>query len=303
MGYLSYGLLLKTFLRSALILGPPLFSSCFSTGPESPSAQSTTANAAASVATAAPACAPEKTLSVKVTGTLHRSARAFTEGLFLDRGKLWESGGAYNRASTLNSIDPATGKVTALGKFPGTTFAEGVALFDDRLYVLTYTEHLIYVFDRSGRKILETRTSPLPSEGWGLTTDQHSLIASDGSANIYWIDPKSLNITRSIEVRSGSGLPQFALNELEWVDGKIFANIFQSTDLVEIDSNTGCIVARANLSPFYQTMGCIEHASRVECGIQAVANGIAYDPAKKRFFLTGKDWPLIFIAEISDAAP
>ena len=209
--------------------------------------------------------------------------RAFTQGLIYLDGHLYESTGLNGRSS-LREEDLATGKVLREYKLRNQYFGEGLTDWGDTLIQLTWITHNVFVYDRASFRLLKTLR--YNGEAWGLTHDDTHLILSDGSSFLRFLDPNTLAEVRRIRVVEGAGAPVDKLNELEYVKGEIYANIWETDDIVRIDPENGKILGRISLS------GIID--KKELHGEDAVLNGIAYDPATDRLFVTGKLWPKLF---------
>ena len=207
---------------------------------------------------------------------------AFTQGLVFTDGKLLESTGEEGRSS-LRQVELQTGKVLKKVDVPVPYFAEGIALLNGKIYQLTWQHQLGFIYDaQSFQRVGDFK---YPGEGWGLTTDGQSLILSDGSSQIKFIDPASFKVTRTITVTDKT-TPIDQLNELEWVQGEIYANVWHDEKIAVINPQTGRVTAWIDLT------GLIPQSELQDP--EAVLNGIAYDQAASRLFVTGKLWPRIF---------
>jgi glutamine cyclotransferase len=248
---------------------------------------------------AAPACAavcpPPRNMVFHVERQLHRDAIGFTEGLEMHDGQLYESTGDYFGDSRINRIDLNSGKVTALLNAGKSYFGEGLTVFGGRFYQMTWREHLVFVFD-SGMRRLATLANP--REGWGLTHDRTRLIASDGSDRIFFIAPQDFHTLGSLPVMRGSRALS-DLNELEYVQGAIYANVYETWNIVRISPDTGCVEAEADLKNLREAMSAADRR-KIDFDENFVLNGIAYDPAARRFILTGKYWPMLFIGRFEE---
>lgn len=213
-------------------------------------------------------------------GEAPHSRDSFTQGLQLEGGLLYESGGGYG--SSLLRISSPEGRELAQQPLARELFAEGLTVRDQRIYLLTWREHQLRVYD-SALKLLQTH--PYPREGWGLTHNQRELITSDGSDTLYFLDPTSLQTLRSLKV-TDQGKPVAKLNELEWVDGLIYANIWLSDLIVRIDPQTGVVQDHLDLH------GLLPEQARD--ANTDVLNGIAWDAAKGELLVTGKRWPRLY---------
>lgn len=218
----------------------------------------------------------------EVVNAWPHDARAFTQGLFYHEGSLIESTGQYGE-STLREVDLRTGKVIRKVDVPPQFFAEGAAILDGKVYQLTWTHGRGFIYDpRTFKKLGEFRYD---GEGWGLTSDGRSLIMSDGTGEIRFLDPENFSVVRTLSV-SDRGRPLRDLNELEFVRGEIFANIWHSDRIARIDPQSGVVRGWIDLAG-------ILPAGEASGG-EAVLNGIAYDETGDRLFVTGKLWPKLF---------
>jgi glutamine cyclotransferase len=218
----------------------------------------------------------------EIVNTFPHDSKAFTQGLLFMNGKFYESTGLYG-SSSLRQVDPATGKVLRFTPLSNLYFAEGLAELDGKLYQLTWKEGKAFVYDE--KTFASQGQFAYEGEGWGLTTDGHWLILSDGTSDIRFLDPATFKADHVIHV-TRNDIPQANLNELEYVKGEIFANIWQTDYVARIDPATGRIVGMID---FNHLLPLADHAPDTD-----VLNGIAYDPAGDRLFVTGKRWPKLF---------
>ena len=254
-------------------------------------------------------------LKFDLVGTIPREASHFTQGLLFHGGELFESTGLDPWADTPSSTFQKTNasgvtKVLKRHKDPS-IFGEGLAFLDGKFYQGTWTNHSIYVYNLKGQLI---ETKPYSGEVWGLTTDGKDLILSDGTGVLKFLDPGTLKVVRSLElseegkpfsktfrvVKTGSGADFnfLAPNELEYVDGSIYANLYGSNDIAVFKASTGELKARIDLSFLYDEMDLFSKAY-IQSSQDFVLNGIAYDAQAKIFYVTGKDWPFIFKLQAS----
>jgi glutamine cyclotransferase len=210
---------------------------------------------------------------------------AFTQGLAIEAGELYEGTGQYG-ASTVRRVDLTTGRPEKQRALGPRYFGEGIAILDGLLYQLTWQNGVVVVYDLETFEV--ERTMQYDGEGWGLTHDGRELIMSDGSATIRFRDPQTFSVTREIEVRS-DGVPLSRLNELEFVEGEIWANIWYDDRIARISPADGAVLGFIDLVTLYP------QSAR---GSEAVLNGIAYDAAAKRLFVTGKNWPQLYEIEV-----
>jgi glutaminyl-peptide cyclotransferase len=206
---------------------------------------------------------------------------AFTQGLAIDAGVLYEGTGQYG-ASTIRRVNLQTGRPEKQRALNQRYFGEGIAILGGSLYQLTWQNGVAVVYDLETFEV--ERTLQYDGEGWGLTHDGQELIMSDGSATIRFRDPETFAVTREIEVRAG-GAPLPRLNELEYIDGEIWANIWYDDRIARISPANGEVLGFIDLATLYP------QSAR---GSEAVLNGIAYDAAAKRLFVTGKNWPQLY---------
>lgn len=248
----------------------------------SPTAVALPTAVAAPTATATAAAALAITQTYQVVNVYPHDRQAFTEGLLVYNGEFYESTG-LNGKSNFRRVEMKTGKVLQQVDLPAQYFGEGIVIFGDRLYQLTWQEHTGFVYDRASFQRVLTFTYPM--EGWGMTHDGRSLIISDGTPTIHFYDPQTLTETRQIQVTL-DGEPVAQLNELEYVRGEIYANIWQTDFIVRIDPNTGHVLGVVDLTGLLTPE---DMQPQVD-----VLNGIAYDEATDRLFVTGKWWPKVF---------
>lgn len=227
-----------------------------------------------------PALAPLK-YSYRLEATFPHDTSSYTQGLEFHDGIFYESDGEYG-SSTVRKVDPKTGKVLKSVDFPDDYFAEGLSLIGNRIILLTWQERRGFVLDKSSLEMISDFPYQNSREGWGLCNDGKRLYKSDGTNMIYFLNPETYQEEGFIEVYDQNG-PVDQLNELEFIDGKIFANIYQSRRVVIIDPKTGAVT------------GEIDFAGLTVSNANAdVLNGIAYDKATGRIWLTGKKWNKLF---------
>jgi glutaminyl-peptide cyclotransferase len=219
----------------------------------------------------------------EVVHTYPHDTSAFTEGLFYSKGYLYESTGLEGR-STIRKVRLETGAVVQKIDIPAEYFGEGIVDWRGHLISLTWKSQIGFVFDLATLKL--QRQFSYPGEGWALTRDDRELIMSDGTPELRFLDPATLKETHRVTVTlDGKALAN--VNELEWVKGEIYANVWQTDWIVRVDPLTGRVVGAINLS------GLLKREDRV-AGQTDVLNGIAYDAKNDRLFVTGKNWPKLF---------
>jgi glutamine cyclotransferase len=207
---------------------------------------------------------------------------AFTQGLIFADGKLYEGTGQEGRSS-LRQVDLQSGRVLKKVDLPQPFFGEGITLLNGKIYQLTWQHKIGFIYD--AQTLEKTGEFNFTGEGWGLTNDGRSLIISDGSNRLKFLDPDSFRVTKTIAVTDG-GTPITQLNELEYVNGEIYANIWHDQRIVTIDPQSGRVTGWIDLSGLLQP-GAVQDE-------EAVLNGIAFDQATNRLFVTGKLWPQLF---------
>ena len=226
---------------------------------------------------------------LRVVRTYPHDRASFTQGLFFADGALFESTGKRG-ASRIRRLDLRTGDALAEVSLPDEVFGEGATVVGDRIVSLSWREGLGFVHDLA--TLEQEGTFPLEGEGWGLAYDEvaERLILSDGTDTLRFLNPETFEETGSVAVTLGDRpLPQ--LNELEWVDGEVWANVWQQEAIVRIDPETGAVRGVVDVSGLYPPQDRADPRDDVP-------NGIAYEPRSGRLFLTGKRWPQIFEVEL-----
>jgi glutaminyl-peptide cyclotransferase len=229
-------------------------------------------------------------LPFNVVNAFPHDTSAFTEGLQVVNGKMYEGTGEKGR-SVIQVSEIATGKILERHKIADTLFGEGIQVFNGKLYQLTYQSHIVLVYDlKNLAKPIQTFT--WPTEGWGMTNDGTHLIVSDGSPFIYYVKPEDFSIVKKVQVLSNTG-PVGNINELEYIDGHLYANVFMTDNILKIDPATGHVKGVMNCAGLLQ-----QYAPKaLEAGFDTndnVLNGIAWDSAAKKMYITGKNWPKLF---------
>ena len=225
-----------------------------------------------------------KQYGIKVVKEYPHRTDAYTQGLFFQDGILWETTGQYGE-STIRTVDLASGEPTQLKKLNAKYFGEGSVILDGVLYVLTWTNKVAFKYDAA--TLTYQKTLSYPREGWGITTDGKQLIASDGSANLFFLD-KDLKLLKRLPVTMNGRSLRY-LNELEWIDGKIWANVYTTDTIVIINPADGKVEAAIDCT------GLLPRKLRKKD--TDVLNGIALD-AEGRIYLTGKKWPRLYQVEL-----
>jgi len=235
--------------------------------------------------TVAPQKKPVPVYGYRVVKTYPHDPEAFTQGLVYVDGVLYEGTGLNGR-STLRKVDLTTGRVLKQIELAREYFGEGIAVYKDKIFQLTWRSNVGFVY-RKDTLDLWRRVS-YTTEGWGLTHDGTRLIQSDGSATLYFRNPDTFEEVGRLDVKDGAR-PLLALNELEWIQGEIYANVWQTDRVARIAPDTGRVLAWIDLS------GLLSPAEREAAD---VLNGIAHDAGRNRIFVTGKLWPKLFEIQI-----
>lgn len=234
-------------------------------------------------------CRRVEEISYRVVSTRPHDTECFTQGLEFLGPRLFESSGRYG-LSNIREVNPLTGEVIRKRPMARHVFAEGITIFQGELFVLTWKENTAYVFEPDTFRPI--RQHNYEGEGWGLTHNGRELILSDGSSTLRFLDPKTFAVTRRLTVTEGSReIDQ--LNELEHVNGAIYANIFRHDRVARIDALTGKVNGWLDLSGLRKQMPRSQN-------VEEVLNGIAHDPVTGRFLVTGKFWPKMFEIEVSE---
>ncbi len=215
----------------------------------------------------------------------------FVQGLQILDGKLYVSAGGYGKSRVLR-YDFGDGALDTERQLDPRLWAEGLTVLGDRVYLLTWRSHNLFILNREDLQILNRML--LPGEGWGLTSDGSALIYTDGSDRLFFLSPAEHRITRAVQVRE-DGRPVTRLNELEWIDGRVWANVWQTDRIVVIDPQTGTVEATVDLG------GLLPFAERRPD--TDVLNGIARDPADGGLWVTGKNWPWLYRIELVPKKP
>lgn len=226
-------------------------------------------------------------ISYSVLKTLPHDIAAFTEGLTIYKNKVFESTG-QNGSSWIAEVDPGTGVHTKKITLDNRYFGEGMTILNDKIYYLTWQTKVGFIYDATTYKQIGEFT--YDSEGWGLTHNNKELIMSSGTDKLYFLDTTSLRVVRTLTVTDEAGKLK-NLNELEFIDGFIFANVYETSWVVKIDPATGKVVGRIDLSPL------VSEIKRMYPNTQEL-NGIAYDKNSKGILVTGKYWPKSYLIRL-----
>jgi glutaminyl-peptide cyclotransferase len=225
----------------------------------------------------------------EIVKTYPHDPKAFTQGLIVHNGFFYEGTGGRRKEerfySSLRKVEIETGKVLQKHDLADPYFGEGITILNDKVYQITWQESTCFVYDVNDFKLL--KEFKYAGEGWGLTHDGTNLIMSDGTHVIRFINPETFETIRTIVVLDEKGKPQMEINELEYVKGEIWANIWQEGWIVRIDPATGKLLGRIDLRKLADDQ--MDKSATAD-----VLNGIAYDAATDRLFVTGKLWSNIF---------
>ena len=227
---------------------------------------------------------PSSTATLYTYTVVHvypHNQNAFTEGLVYDNGYLYESTGLYG-SSSLRRVDLITGNVLQEVVLPSQFFTEGITVINDNIIQLTWREHLAFIYNKTSLKLLDNLT--YSREGWGLAYDGSRLIMSDGSNNLYFLNPVTFQNMDHIQVHDGN-VPVTNLNELEYIKGEVYANIWHQQKIAIINPQTGQVKTWIDLTSLQGSPAL---------NSEQVLNGIAYDAGNDRLFVTGKDWPQLY---------
>lgn len=224
---------------------------------------------------------PAARYSVEVVKEYPHDVSSYTQGLFFENGQLYESTGQYGKSSFLKT-DLESGEALERIPFNRKYFAEGSVMLGGKLYILTWQSHVLFEYDAKTLKYLGAWS--YPREGWGLTTDGKSLIASDGSSKIYFLSP-DLRPERTLNVTHNGRAVNY-LNELEWIGGRIWANVYTTDWIVIINPSTGAVEGLVDCSGLLP--------EKLRSPKTDVLNGIAHNPATGKIYLTGKNWPRLY---------
>ena len=229
-----------------------------------------------------------KIMSYSIITTYPHDTSSYTQGLLIYKGELVEGTGNYGK-SKLKKVDLKSGTTKQEIKLDDKFFGEGVTILNDTVYQLTWKEKKVFVYTlKDFKKIKEF---DVDIEGWGLTNDGTNIIASTGGSELYYFEPSTFKLLKTQTVTE-SGSPSFNLNELEFIDGYVYANQYQFPYIFKIDPGSGKIVAKADLTAMWQRIQAIDPEADVP-------NGIAWDADAKKMYITGKWWPELYEVQFS----
>lgn len=230
-----------------------------------------------------------KIMTYSIVGTFPHDTSSYTQGLAIYNGELYEGTGLEGK-SKLMKIDLKTGKAIKSIDLDPKYFGEGITILNDTIYQLTWQNKIVLVYTLTDFKKVKEFT--LPTEGWGLTNDGKNLIVSTGGSDLYYYEPSTFKLIKTQTV-TDSGSPTFNINELEYIDGFVYANQYQYPYIFKINPETGQIVAKTDLNQMWNRVKAIDRNAEVP-------NGIAYDTATKKIYITGKLWPELYEVQFSN---
>lgn len=280
----------------AALLFAILLAACSSEPDKSPAPVSEPASGTPQVEAPTPAITPPNGAvrpaiqSYEIIATHPHDRSAFTQGLFYWNGLLYESTGQFGE-STIRKTEIDTGNVIEFRDLPPEYFGEGITRWEDKIYALTWQSGIGFQLDLETLQPLDVFN--YPGEGWGITANDTHLIQSDGSPLLRFIDPATFAITRTLSVKL-NGKPMADINELEWINGEIWANVWQSELIARINPETGHVIAVVDFTGLTPTTSDPN---------DNVLNGIAHDPETGRIWITGKRWPNLYEIKVTDFGP
>lgn len=236
-----------------------------------------------------------KNIGISVLKTYPHDTSSFTQGLVIYKGQLYEGTGGSEYApegggSELLKVNLNTGKAEKKLPLDKKYFGEGITILNDTIYQLTWREKVVFVYDMNFKKIKEY---PINTEGWGITTDGKELIVSDGSSNLYFYDPSNFQLLRTQSVTQNNTDFVDSINELEFMDGFVYANQWGKPYIFKIDPASGQAVGRIDVTQIWERIKQIDPDADVP-------NGIAYDHDSKKIYITGKKWPELYEVQLGN---
>jgi glutaminyl-peptide cyclotransferase len=234
-----------------------------------------------------PAANAPKSISYSILRTYPHDTSSFTQGLVVYNGSLYEGTGEYGHSRLLRT-DLATGKAEQQVSLDKKYFGEGITILRDTIYQLTWQEKVVFAYTLKDFK--KVKEFSIGTEGWGITTDGKDLLVSNGSSNIYYYDPAGFQLERTQTITE-SGSLAYNLNELEFIDGFLYANQWQQPYILKIDPGSGAVVGKIDLTDIWNRVKAKDPAADVP-------NGIAFDSASKKIYITGKKWPELYEVQL-----
>ncbi len=231
---------------------------------------------------------PPKNVSFAIVKTYPHDTSSFTQGLILYNGDLYEGTGEYGRSHLLK-VDLNNGRIQKKATLDPKFFGEGITILRDTVYQLTWQEKVVFAYTvKDFKKVKEFK---IDTQGWGITSNGQELIVSDGTSNLYYYSPSAFQLLRTQSITEAGSL-SYNLNELEFIDGYIYANQWQAPYILKIDPGSGAIVAKIDVTDVWNRV-------KAKDPLADVPNGIAYDTATKKIYITGKKWPELYEIELS----
>ena len=229
-----------------------------------------------------------KLISYSIVKTYPHDTSSFTQGLVHYKGNLYEGTGEYGRSHLLK-VNLDNGKIEKQVSLDPKYFGEGITILNDTIYQLTWQEKVVFAYSlKDFKKVKEFK---IDTQGWGITSNGQELIVSDGSSNLYYYNPSTFQLLRTQSITEGGSL-SYNLNELEYIDGYIYANQWQAPYILKIDPGSGTIVGKIDVTDIWNRV-------KAKDPLVDVPNGIAYDTASKKIFITGKKWPELYEVQLS----
>ncbi|ANH83732.1 glutamine cyclotransferase [Niabella ginsenosidivorans] len=234
-----------------------------------------------------------KNISFSLIKTYPHDTTSFTQGLIIYKGRMYEGTGGddsnvvSSQPSRLLETNITTGKILRSLDLDKKYFGEGITILNDTIYQLTWTEHAVFVYDMNFKKLKEF---PITTEGWGLTNNGKELIVSDGTSNLYFYDPHTFRLLSTQAVTLNGDLIN-SINELEFIEGSVYANQWQQPYICKIDPASGRVTGRIDVTPIWDRIKKIAPELNPR---DDVPNGIAYDSDTKKIYITGKKWPELY---------
>lgn len=251
---------------------------------------SSCANTDENPVTAGKTTSPEapKSISYSILNTYPHDTSSFTQGLVIYDGALYEGTGEYGHSKLLKT-DLATGAIQKSLTLDSKYFGEGITVLRDTIYQLTWQEKTVFAYTRKDFK--KVKEFKIDTEGWGITNNGQELIVSDGSSNLYYYQPSTFQLLRTQSITEAGSL-SYNLNELEYIDGFIYANQWQAPYILKIDPGSGTITGKVDVTNIWNRVKAKDPQADVP-------NGIAYDSSSRKTFITGKKWPELYEIELS----
>lgn len=234
--------------------------------------------------------APPANINYNIVNTYPHDTTSYTQGLIWQNNTLYEGTGMWGHSHLLQ-VDIKNGKATNAVSLDSAIFGEGITILNNKIYQLTWENHKVYVYDAKTFKKLKELT--WEHEGWGLTNNGTDLIVSTGESNLYFVDPETFKIRKIVGVSDNNG-PVGNLNELEFVDGTVYSNVYLTDLIIKIDPANGHVTGKIDLGGLLAKAG-----KHVDTDEGYVLNGIAYDSTRKSLYITGKKWPLLFEMKVN----